>query len=173
MKCRGFTLVELLIVVLILGILAAVAVPQFTQSTRDAREAAVGQNCEVLGKAIHHYRLEHDRFPGYPPAAGAPTADWFVKHLTQYSDLAGNTSTTKDPAQWPHGPYLRSGIPVNPLNGSSKVKLIDLDAAGVKAKPLDRMQKAEILALDGAAFDKQYGWLYCPQTGDLIPNDEP
>jgi prepilin-type N-terminal cleavage/methylation domain-containing protein len=169
MPSHGFTMVELLIVVLLIGILAAIAIPQFADSTQGAREAALARSEAVLSDAISRYILEHDMPPGYPPGGGDPTEALFIKQLIYYTDAAGNVSDTKNPTKWPYGPYLRNGIPVNPFNNSSKVKLLDQGAAE-KPKSLGSMTKAEITAIDAQAFGAEYGWLYCPKTGEIIAN---
>ncbi|MGF1615108.1 MAG: type IV pilin protein, partial [Gammaproteobacteria bacterium] len=55
----GFTLVELLIVVVILAILAAVAVPQFTRSTDDAKLSALDSTLSRMRSAIDLYYQQH------------------------------------------------------------------------------------------------------------------
>ncbi|MDH3547192.1 MAG: prepilin-type N-terminal cleavage/methylation domain-containing protein, partial [Gammaproteobacteria bacterium] len=61
---RGFTLVELLIVVIILAILAAIIVPQFTAATDDATQSAYDTNIANLRSAIDLYRQQHQAYPG-------------------------------------------------------------------------------------------------------------
>jgi len=49
----GFTLVELMIVMLIIGVLAAVAIPSFISSIKNAKEAALKEDLHVLRDSIH------------------------------------------------------------------------------------------------------------------------
>jgi type II secretion system protein G len=53
---KGFTLVEILIVVVILGILAAIVVPQFTNATQDAQAGNIQTQLETLNNQIELYR---------------------------------------------------------------------------------------------------------------------
>ena len=60
----GFTLVEILIVVIILGILAAIVIPQFTNASQDARESALLSQLQTLRSQIELYKLQHmDKLP--------------------------------------------------------------------------------------------------------------
>jgi prepilin-type N-terminal cleavage/methylation domain-containing protein len=125
----GFTLVELLIVIVIIGILAAVAVPMFGESSADAKVAALDQNLATVRKAIDMYRAHHDgAYPGkiavhkVESGVGGPIVlqahtdfvDAFTKQITLYSNANGDTSAAKDDA-YPFGPYLRKGVLANPL----------------------------------------------------------
>jgi type II secretion system protein G len=60
---RGFTLIEILIVVVILGILAAVVVPQFTNAADDANDAAVRSQLQTLRGQIELYRAQNSDDP--------------------------------------------------------------------------------------------------------------
>lgn len=101
-RARGaMTLVELLIVVLILGILAAIVLPQFTNATGDAKLSAMVRDLELIRKQVQLYRHEHNG--NYPPLTE------FETQMTSRTNPDGSTSGTPR-----FGPYLMS-IPVNPF----------------------------------------------------------
>src|SRR5688572_11314136 len=105
----GFTLIEILIVVIILGILAAIVIPQFSSASNDARRSNVQTTAQTLRSQIALYRLQHaDRLP---PVTG------FWNHMTQFSNEAGTTlSTAKDTTNGiKYGPYMQQIAP-NALN---------------------------------------------------------
>lgn len=59
----GFTLVEILIVVVILGILAAIVIPSFASATEDTRKAAFTQDLRSFETGILRYEVDHGSFP--------------------------------------------------------------------------------------------------------------
>ncbi|MFQ5730796.1 MAG: type II secretion system protein [Planctomycetaceae bacterium] len=63
-KRRGFTLVELVIVILIIGILAAIAAPKLFDTSKDARENGTRQSLNVLRNAIQLYKAKNGALPG-------------------------------------------------------------------------------------------------------------
>ena len=141
----GFTLVELLIVVVILSILAAIVVPQFASSTTDAKYSALDANLSGMRSAVELYYQQHGVYPsvaaasgGTPPtggtagtgAAGSNTA--FIEQLTLYSNAAGQTSNLAD-ANYKYGPYLKKGIPVEPISSSAAVEISTAGLLGMTA----------------------------------------
>jgi len=112
---KGFTLVEILIVVIILGILAAIVIPQFTNASSDARQSSMTSQLQTVRSAIELYKLEHS--DGFPTTDGVATSAWDWTKLTGKTnpDFAGTTTGTPT-----KGPYLQQA-PVNPLTASSTV----------------------------------------------------
>ena len=89
----GFTLVEILIVVVILGILASIVIPQFTNVSNTARANTMLEHLRVLRTQIEMYYVQHQET--YPKLADM----WGV--LTNKTDAAGNIDVAGK-----FGPYL-------------------------------------------------------------------
>ena len=107
MRNKGFTLVEILIVVIILGILAAIVIPQFTEASNDARESALKSDLQTGRSQLELYKVQH--LDTYPAAAT------FVTQLTTKTTTAGAAGGTL-------GPYLQT-FPTNPFNSLSTVEV--------------------------------------------------
>jgi general secretion pathway protein G len=101
---RAFTLVEILIVVIILGILAAIVIPQFTNASQNARESSLQSTLQTLRSQIQLFKLQH--------------GDALPDLITDWTPLTEPT-TYGNPTQ-NFGPYMQA-IPVNPMNGNSNV----------------------------------------------------
>jgi general secretion pathway protein G len=110
-KSRGFTLVEILIVVIILGILAAIVIPQFTNASNDARNNSVASTLQTMRGQIELYKIQHGDTP--------PTQGSLVTLLTNKTDTTGNILTAGATTGY-FGPYVQS-FPTNPINGLSAV----------------------------------------------------
>jgi general secretion pathway protein G len=59
----GFTLMELMIVMLIIGVLATVAIPSFVAAVKSAKEAALKEDLHVLRDAIDSYTMDKNKAP--------------------------------------------------------------------------------------------------------------
>jgi type II secretion system protein G len=111
----AFTLIEVLIVVVIMAILAATIIPQFTDSSKDAKASAVKFNLHTLRSQIELYRTQHN---GTPPSAT-------LIELTQSTDSSGAAGTGPN---YPYGPYIRQ-VPVNPFTNKNTITTITNDPA--------------------------------------------
>jgi general secretion pathway protein G len=70
---RGFTLIELVVVVLILGIIGAIAAPKMFNTMASARTSAAKEDVQIVRQAIEMYKSQ-DPNNAYPPAATLATA---------------------------------------------------------------------------------------------------
>lgn len=114
-RTSGFTLVEVLIVVVIMAILAATIIPQFTDSTNDAKASTTKFNLHTLRSQIELYKTQHN---------GLSPGNTLVE-LTVNTDVDGAQGTG---AGFPYGPYIRE-IPMNPFSNVATVTVITNDPA--------------------------------------------
>ena len=159
MKTSGFSLIELIVAVVILGVLAALAIPRFSQGAVNQNEADLRTNLAVLRTAIEMYYHDHGAYPAQRPAgavgAEVGTAAAFIRQLTQYTDAEGQTCATPSDV-FRHGPYLRNGVPPCPVSAGHASALVHLIAG--EAEP----------AYDPTAADA--GWTYNCETGYIAAN---
>jgi general secretion pathway protein G len=104
---HAFTLVEILIVVVILGIIATIVIGVFSNTANDTRAKALMDDLRNMRSQIQMYNAEH----GFYPALGS-----FEQQMVLYSDMAGNTSNTKSDV-FRFGPYIVS-MPRQPLGAN-------------------------------------------------------
>jgi general secretion pathway protein G len=92
---KAFTLIELLLVLVILGILAAIVVPKFSGRTEQARNTAAQSQISTFGTALDAFEVDNGFYP------------------KGKSGLADLVQPPRDAQSW-KGPYLKSGIPNDP-----------------------------------------------------------
>ena len=95
---RGFTLIELIVVILVIALLAGLVAPMIMGNVTDAKVQAARAQIELFGLALDAYRLDNDRYPETAQGLQALRA-------TPESDPL--------PPRW-RGPYLRKEVPVDP-----------------------------------------------------------
>ncbi len=103
---KGFTLVEILIVVVILGILAAIVIPQFTSASEDAKSSSLYTQLQTIRSQLELYQVQHNG--NYPNLV---TTQWTP--LTTKTDVTGAAGTD-------FGPYLQQA-PQNPFTSKAVV----------------------------------------------------
>lgn len=148
-KQKGFTLVEILIVVVILGILAAIVIPQFSEASTEARESSVKSNLQMLRSQIELYKVQHNG--SWPDATTGTT---FATALTSATDADGTVSATGA-----YGPYMVS-VPNNVLCGTeanANVITIKTDTGAPSAS-----------TSQGWVWNSYDHKIYCPSSSDSL-----
>ena len=106
---RGFSLIEIMIVIVILGILAAIATPQFASASSEARRSSLLTISRTAANQVQLYKLQHgDQLPDL--AAASAGGNHFQQLLTVTVYNGSN-----------YGPYTQ-GVPVNPMTEGSTVR---------------------------------------------------
>ncbi|HVS70918.1 MAG TPA: type II secretion system protein [Phycisphaerae bacterium] len=117
---RGFSLLELVLVVAIVAILSAIAIPRLSRGVSGSGDSALSADLAMLRTAIENYASDH--------AGAFPSATNFAAQITSRTDSTGSTAS----ATAPYGPYLQT-IPTCPVGaraGNSGVAAADAPAVG-------------------------------------------
>ncbi len=109
---HGFTLVEILIVVVILGILAAIVIPQFSNASQEASVNRIRADLQTMRSQIELYKIQH--------LGIAPALATFSDQMTLQTNVAGATGAADSTL----GPYLQS-LPTNAFTMASTVVAAD------------------------------------------------
>lgn len=116
----GFTLVEILIVVVILGILAAIVIPQFTEASTEAKKSSLMTDLQTMRSQIELFKIQHnDNLPGWQGAT-------FIQAMTGYTTIAG--AVAAGPGANIYGPYIQQ-IPTNQFNDLTSITEADTTPA--------------------------------------------
>ncbi len=166
---KGFTLIEMLVVIIVIAILAAIMVPQFSSSTEDANVSALKSNLAAMRHAVELYYHQHNsRYPGiYSETDGTTTglsaaasATAFEEQLTQYTDRNGKVNGTKT-AVYKYGPFIKTfELPSNPF----------IDGASASAILCDILV-SDVTVAATATTAAGEGWKFYILTGRFVAND--
>lgn len=96
-RIQGFTLIEILVVIVVIAILATLVAPNIFQHVGAAKSATAKSQIEMLGTALDAYRLDNGH---YPTTQQGLDALWIMP-------------TVDPPTNW-RGPYLRKPVPLDP-----------------------------------------------------------
>jgi general secretion pathway protein G len=135
---KGFTLVEILIVVVILGILAAIVVPQFTNAANEARQGNVETQTSTLENQLELYAAQNN---GVYPTIAQLNADPANGSTNGWSVMID-------------GNYIKEA-PQNPFSAAANFTLVTVSAAA----------NSTAADTEANAGDGTQGWYYNPNTG--------
>ena len=130
---RGFTLIEIMVVVVILGVLAAIVVPKVLDRPDQARATAARQDIAGLMQALKLYRLDHGNYPSTAQGLGALAASAGKGAATNGAPRAYLERLPNDPWGHPYH-YLNPGV-----NGE-----IDVFSLGADGQPDGEGANADI-----------------------------
>jgi general secretion pathway protein G len=95
---QGFTLIEILVVIIVLGLLAALVGPRILGRVSEAKSAAARTQIDLLGLALDNYRLDNGMYPTIEQGLAA---------------LQDKPTREPLPLNW-RGPYLKKAVPLDP-----------------------------------------------------------
>ena len=112
---KGFTLVEILIVVVILGILAAIVIPQFTSASESAKGSSLQSQLQTIRSQLELYQVQHNgNYPTLAVATEGGATGW--EAMTSKTDVDGTVAEDGE-----FGPYLQQA-PKNPFTNSFDIE---------------------------------------------------
>ena len=127
-RTNGFTLVELLIVILILGVIVGIILPLFSDSSDRAKISSSLATLQTLRQQLSLAKIEHNE---YYPDLGSGGDGWNIMiKKTRPSSSTTGSYTLGDGSSTDVGPYIRK-TPKNPFEESSTINSVGSPAAGV------------------------------------------
>jgi general secretion pathway protein G len=139
-KNRGFTLIEIMVVVIILGLLALLVAPRVIGRLATAKDKTARAQIELFGTALDTYRLDNGQYPTTQQGLEA---------------LWTRPPTPPQPRNWA-GPYLRKRIPLDPWSnpyvyrspGEANPESYDLLSLGADGAPGGVGENADLRSWD-------------------------
>ena len=157
---NGFTLVELLVVITIIGVLAALITPAVFQARRSGQNAAIKAEIDLLHMAMMHYKNEYGSFP---PCTGLAAARSHVQRLfPRVASINAEVPATSVPTpqtafhDWLQG-YSKN--PTAPRSSTPLVKLFDFDQNRINANqyyPADK-RGSPYIYIDASNYGNGFG----------------
>jgi general secretion pathway protein G len=139
----AFTLIEVLIVVVIISVMAAIVIPHFVDASNDARASALAHNLSVLRAQIQLYKINHGSLPTVQNGS--------LPQLTSATNAAGVIGTPGP--DYPYLAYIAGGrFPENPYDQKNTV--------------------TETPDFPPTASTSDGGWLYHTATGEIAANTD-
>lgn len=134
---NGFTLIEILVVIVVIAILASLVAPNIFQHVGAAKASTAKAQIEMLGAALDAYRLDNGTYPSTQQGLGALWTE----------------PTIDPPSNW-RGPYLRKPVPLDPWGrpysyqfpGQQNPRGYDLLTYGLDAQPGGDGENADIVS---------------------------
>jgi general secretion pathway protein G len=134
----GFTLIEILVVIAVIAMLAALVAPNVFQHVGTAKDATARSQIELLGAALDAYRLDNGRYPTTEQGLDALQLQPTLQPL---------------PSNW-RGPYLRKAVPVDPWGtpfiylspGEMNARGYDLLSLGADGEPGGEGEDADLVS---------------------------
>ncbi len=148
---KAFTLVEILIVVVILGILAAIVIPQFTNASEEAQGGNVKSQLQTIRGQIELFRVRNNGVSPVMDDATQPFADLLSGVGNSLGLADSNSVQAAAGAGATQEPYMRTA-PINPRNGLSTV--------AASTDPTVDANSGDAVAL-------AVGWYYNPANGQF------
>jgi len=135
---RGFTLIEILVVIVVIAVLAGLVAPNVFKHVGEAKSVSARSQIEMLGAALDAYRLDNGR---YPTTAQSLAALWAAP------------AQDPRPLSW-RGPYLRKEVPLDPWGrpyvykcpGEQNPAGYDLVSYGADGQPGGEAEAADVVS---------------------------
>jgi general secretion pathway protein G len=132
----GFTLLELVVVIIVLGLLAGIVAPQIIGRLSEAKSTTARTQIELLSVALDGYRLDNGSYPTTDQGLAA---------------LRAKPTRSPVPSNW-RGPYLRKDVPLDPWGraylyrapGERNAGAFDLESLGRDGKPGGAGEDADV-----------------------------